>query len=255
MTGLPAVKEFSMAGILAAVEEDIEGHVNIIAEILGRNRFVLADEYGAQLPPQGEIMGEETIIEEIEEAEIGDNVIILHEDSSLVDGSASGSDAYGFLERLQANRPARMTSDSIIPRPIRNAPLVIRTTSSPATVQPVGRAFRELSRRPPSLLMAGRGLSRPVVSGTWLCAEADGMSSGQIPPVSETGGSTLYAADDDAGIREVLTSQEQTRLVVAARPGQSMFGGAFAWFSTRPPQRLDQSNLDAQTRLRFLLNH
>lgn len=53
---LPAVDDFSFFGILRAVDPEIRGAIDAIAEICARSRLSLADEYDAHLPPQGEIM-------------------------------------------------------------------------------------------------------------------------------------------------------------------------------------------------------
>ncbi|KAF1809701.1 hypothetical protein P152DRAFT_461377 [Eremomyces bilateralis CBS 781.70] len=57
---LPSIDAFSFAGILRAVEPDIRDHIDSIAEICARSRLSLADEYGAHLPPQGEILPDQS---------------------------------------------------------------------------------------------------------------------------------------------------------------------------------------------------
>jgi hypothetical protein len=54
-TPLPPVEAFSFDGILRAVEPDIQDAIDGIAEIYARSRLSLADEYGAHMPPLGEI--------------------------------------------------------------------------------------------------------------------------------------------------------------------------------------------------------
>ncbi|KAF2198537.1 hypothetical protein GQ43DRAFT_343934, partial [Delitschia confertaspora ATCC 74209] len=53
---LPSVEEFSFSAILRAVDPEIRGAIDAIAEICARSRLSLADEYDAHLPPQGEIV-------------------------------------------------------------------------------------------------------------------------------------------------------------------------------------------------------
>lgn len=55
-TRLPPVDEFSFENILRAVDSEINGTIDAIAEICARSRLSLADEYSAHLPPQGEIL-------------------------------------------------------------------------------------------------------------------------------------------------------------------------------------------------------
>jgi hypothetical protein len=52
---LPSVDAFSFDGILRAIEPDINEAIDGIAEIYARSKLSLADEYGAHLPPLGEI--------------------------------------------------------------------------------------------------------------------------------------------------------------------------------------------------------
>lgn len=267
-TGLPTVKEFSIAGILAAIHEDIEGDVNTISEILGRHRFAPADEYDAQMPPQGEIVGEESLVvdDEAVPSHVGDNVMILNEDASLVEGSNSGSAAYGLLERLQAHpRPARMTSDApIVTRPARAdavSPAPARTLSSPAVLQPESQSASAAAntrqhrpvrrhRRPRSSLPA-RGPSEPVVSETWLSAEANGVSSGMVPTVSEAGRHYPLYTHEDTDLFETTAfdrdrTQHSHRLLQWTVPTFSTFT---SWFSGRRPN----SDQGAEARLRRLL--
>ncbi|OCK76383.1 hypothetical protein K432DRAFT_385476 [Lepidopterella palustris CBS 459.81] len=53
---LPAVSDFTFAGILRAVDPEIRDAIDAIAEICARSRLSLADEYDAHLPPQGEFV-------------------------------------------------------------------------------------------------------------------------------------------------------------------------------------------------------
>ncbi len=108
---LPPVSDFTIDGILSAIQPDIEGTLDAIAEIMGRSRLSLANEYDSHLPPQGEIREASSSNEQL----AADNVIIVPEDASLVDGSHAGSAAYGLLERLRASTRTRRT-DFMVPR-------------------------------------------------------------------------------------------------------------------------------------------
>ncbi|KAI4213109.1 MAG: hypothetical protein LQ351_004263 [Letrouitia transgressa] len=52
---LPALENFSFQDILASIDPDIRGSIDTIAEICGRSKMSLADEYGSHLPPQGDL--------------------------------------------------------------------------------------------------------------------------------------------------------------------------------------------------------
>jgi len=55
-TDLPAVEGFSFQSILQAIEQEARGDVDAIAEICGRSKMSLANEYDAHMPPQGELL-------------------------------------------------------------------------------------------------------------------------------------------------------------------------------------------------------
>ncbi|MCJ1369824.1 hypothetical protein MMC20_001036 [Loxospora ochrophaea] len=52
---LPPLSAFSFQDILASVDPEIRGAIDNIAEICGRSKMSLANEYGSHLPPQGEL--------------------------------------------------------------------------------------------------------------------------------------------------------------------------------------------------------
>lgn len=245
-TSLPALEEFSIQGILSAIDEDIEGDLAVISEVLGRSRFVLADQYESQMAPLGEIrgVGIDVIGEEEEVPRTADDVMILREDASLVDGSNSGSAAYGLLERLQAvprmtgDGVDRIFSDEVASTAVHNAqhvenspaPLIVTETREPTATRPDGPA-------------------RAVVSETYLSAEADGVSSGMVPIVSEAGRHyPLYTHGDTDLFNTAILRESPTP---ARRGGYvSGFDGITNWLS----RRTSGAELDAEARLRGLLN-
>jgi len=264
-SGLPAKEEFSIQGILDAIHEDIEGDLNTIAEILGRSRFVLADQHEAQMPPQGEIVlgleqGDEDTQANVERHD-NDNVMILNEDASLVEGSNSGSAAYGLLERLQTvPRTVRMNSDAaVLTTPARpDVFSAVRTHSSPPDIQPepaspsVSTMPVSADLRDHSTRLSDRGPARAVVSEMYLSAEADGVHSGIVPTVSESGRQYPLYTHDDTDFFEGPVSPRR-------RPTSRWRFGSWAaadypaiasWFSRG--QRVDDE--DAESRLRELLD-
>lgn len=52
---LPLLENFSFQDILASIDSDVKESIDAIAEICGRSRMSLADQYGSHLPPQGEL--------------------------------------------------------------------------------------------------------------------------------------------------------------------------------------------------------
>jgi len=53
---LPSAEVFSFENILQAIEHEAQEDVDAIAEICGRSKMSLANEYDAHMPPQGELM-------------------------------------------------------------------------------------------------------------------------------------------------------------------------------------------------------
>ncbi len=214
---LPPVSAFSIQGILEAIQEDIEGDVDAIAEILGRSRLVLADQHDSHMPPQGIIRDTVRPLQAVEEASssnerlAADNIIILGEDASLVDGSHTGSAAYGLLERLQA-MPRIQRQQSEMPQATLHTttPLLLpRTASSPAvlvehTIDFVLAERRRRSTRASRSLLNTSNLSptsppttHAVVSEVYLSAGANGRTATNPPVVSEAGRHyPLYSYDE-----------------------------------------------------------
>ncbi|KAJ9244002.1 hypothetical protein C8Q69DRAFT_143076 [Paecilomyces variotii] len=105
---LPSVQDFSIEGILSAIEPDIRSTLDSIAEICGRSKLSLANEYGSHIAPLGEIRAQPGGLVTVEEASSSserladDNVVIVDDDTSFLDGRNNYSHpAYGFLENLR----------------------------------------------------------------------------------------------------------------------------------------------------------
>ncbi|PGH04225.1 hypothetical protein GX51_03570 [Blastomyces parvus] len=108
---LPSVQDFGIDGILRAIEPDIQSTLDAIAEICGRSKLSLANEYGSHRPPLGEIRASNRSIDHgllpVEEASssnerlVDQNVVILGEDTSTVDGHSRFASTY----RSFANAP------------------------------------------------------------------------------------------------------------------------------------------------------
>ena len=163
---LPPVSDFAIDGILSAIQPDIEGTIDAIAEIMGRSRLSLANEYDSHMPPQGEIRANSrSALLPVEEASLSneqlaaDNVIIVPEDASLIDGSHGGSAAYGLLERLRVSPRARRI-DLMAPR----------TLSSPAVLEEVEEPRSPTNR---TLLNTGARAIEPTISATYVSAGAN----------------------------------------------------------------------------------
>lgn len=270
-TQLPALEEFSIQGILSAVEEDIETDLAVISEVLGRSRFVLADQYESQMAPLGEIRGDDMLGEE-ENFRSVDDVLIVREDASLVDGSNSGSAAYGLLERLQA-----------VPRTANNLGVgaerpLMDESSSPrqeiAQLEPAIPAFVPsttlVETRDPTTTRPN-GPAQAVVSATYLSAEADGIGSALGPVMSESGRPYPMNTHDDNDAPEDTASPRETLIPPRRQSFVPGFDGIASWLSRGTRGGANGSGAgsgggggcggagdaganDAETRLRGLLN-
>jgi len=277
---LPPVSDFSIEGIMAAIEPEIEGTIDAIAEIMGRSRLTLANEYESHMPPQGEIRAtSHPPLLPVEEASssnerlAADDVIIVPEDASVVGGSHAGSAAYGLLERLRAApRPRRQRSDTPASWAAGPSNPPVRTFSSPAVLSDQVPPLPPIVPEPPpqpirtsrTLLRTSGGInpsSRPsrttsaVVSETYLNAGANGRQASDPPIVSESGRNfPLYSYDESdlfehpsptvPRLRSFRARMQSLRLV-------SEIQGLASWLRRHGGA---DHNDDAQTRLRGILN-
>lgn len=53
-SALPSIESFSFQDILASIDPEVHGSIDRIAEICGRSKMSLADEYSSHLPPQAD---------------------------------------------------------------------------------------------------------------------------------------------------------------------------------------------------------
>jgi hypothetical protein len=87
----PSDKDFSIESILQAIEPDIRGTLESIAEICGRSKLSLANEYGSHIAPLGEICAPPGGLGPVEEASpseeqrSADNVVVQDEDINIAD--------------------------------------------------------------------------------------------------------------------------------------------------------------------------
>lgn len=96
---LPSDKDFSIESILQSIEPDIRGTLDSIAEICGRSKLSLANEYGSHIAPLGEICAPPGGLGPVEEASPSeeqrstDNVVVQDEDLHIAD---AGQDMHPF---------------------------------------------------------------------------------------------------------------------------------------------------------------
>ena len=265
LNNIPAPEELSIQGILSAIYEDIEVDLNTISEVLGRSRFMLADQYESQMPPLGEIVMQTTALEGIEEngAHV-DDVLILNEDASLQEGSNSGSATYRMMERLQTvPHPVRTSSEAAVMQRVPDRDVqMMRTHSSPAVVpqavpEPV-QSQLVFERTFPSLGSRVRqGPSSPIVSETLFSAGANnGPFSDLTSDTHDVWPRTSPNNDSNDYIdHPIVPSPVPNPSAVIPDRGTDewsmpLLSNFASWLSIRP-NSIDGS---AEARLRYILN-
>ncbi|KAF3396350.1 hypothetical protein F1880_006987 [Penicillium rolfsii] len=107
---LPSDKDFSIDSILQAIDPDIRGTLDSIAEICGRSKLSLANEYGSHIAPLGEIRaptgGGLVPVEEAsssDERRADDGFVIFDEDPGMMDTGRNMHpfSFYRYLENLR----------------------------------------------------------------------------------------------------------------------------------------------------------
>jgi hypothetical protein len=125
LPSLPPVSEFAFSHVLLTVESEIQDPIEAISSICARSRYSLADEYGAHLPPQGEIRGGSSSSSYssnlgrhglfIRTTALADSALsVVQEASSSSAASDSGTmrSAYGSLRNVLSRKDTELTSRS-----------------------------------------------------------------------------------------------------------------------------------------------
>jgi hypothetical protein len=246
---LPSISDFTIDGILSAIQPEIEGTIDAIAEIMGRSRLSLANEYDSHMPPQGEIRANSRpALLPVEEASASneqlaaDNVIIVPEDASLIEGSHAGSAAYGLLERLRVS-----------PRTRPRDTMPHRALSSPAILEDFEEPRSPTTPR--MLLHNGAGITPPTVSETYLSAGANDRLASSPILVTESDPPLYY---DDSNLLEDLSepqSPDQVQSIQTRMQNLSLISdlrGLATWLH-RERRGNPKGQEDAETRLRVIL--
>ncbi|OGM40545.1 hypothetical protein ABOM_010782 [Aspergillus bombycis] len=105
---LPSDEDFSIDGILRAIEPNIRHTLDSIGEICGRSKLSLANEYGSHIAPLGEIRAPPGGLMPVDEAsseherQATDNVVIYDDDHSVMDGRDHPSSMqFGLMENAR----------------------------------------------------------------------------------------------------------------------------------------------------------
>ncbi|OQE35525.1 hypothetical protein PENCOP_c013G05424 [Penicillium coprophilum] len=106
----PSDKDFSIESILQAIEPDIRGTLDSIADICGRSKLSLSNEYGSHIAPLGEICAPSSATGPVEQARPGEerraddsNALVVGEEASPVD-QARDDHPFSFHRYLETLR-------------------------------------------------------------------------------------------------------------------------------------------------------
>lgn len=159
----PTDKDFSIENILLAIEPDVRGTLDSIAEICGRSKLSLSNEYGSHIAPLGEIRappGGLVPVEEVsssEERRADESVVIFDDDPNLVDagGDLHPFSFYRYMETLQQAASGQGRNGAADPGPSTH-PNAAHAT--PHIDLPDPPATREIASKPKN---SGRELLAP----------------------------------------------------------------------------------------------
>ncbi|EEH21847.1 hypothetical protein PABG_04063 [Paracoccidioides brasiliensis Pb03] len=279
---LPSVQDFSIDGILRAIEPDIQSTLDAIAEICGRSKLSLANEYGSHRPPLGEIRASGRSADPgllpVEEASssserlVDQNIVILGDDTSTFGERNPFLSTYHLLVNAHEDTGALPYGSTMLPNwspdpssqqtviPPRNSSCETGTQSLLLTSE--GRHPRHSF----DWALLGRGTehrrqhhhsisTQPVVSEVHLDAQADGtylMDTSWESYHRETSGET-----DDYSRNPAMDDSLLLRIRAERLSSLSDLQGLLSWFRN-VGHRLDRAgdsvpSQTAEMRLRDVL--
>lgn len=119
---LPSDEEFSIDGILRAIEPNIQTTLNSIAEIYGRSKLSLANEYSSHIAPLGEIRAPPGYLLPVDEAssdqerqqadDYGDDGVVIYNDEQDYQNPFS---YYGDIDNIRQAGVQGLRRPSMVP--------------------------------------------------------------------------------------------------------------------------------------------
>ncbi|KAL8931659.1 MAG: hypothetical protein Q9211_006811 [Gyalolechia sp. 1 TL-2023] len=125
-SALPPLESFSFQDILASIDPEIQGSIDKIAEIYGRSRMSLADEYSSHLPPQGDFPMPR-LQDHIDQAHVS-RLEPVEEASSTHEDPTQGS----RLARTRAARLSLIGNPASGPGDLSSNPVISTSTVAPS---------------------------------------------------------------------------------------------------------------------------
>jgi hypothetical protein len=170
----PTDKDFSIESILQAIEPDIRGTLDAIAEICGRSKLSLSNEYGSHIAPLGEICAPSGALGPVEEDGPNEERRADENNAVIVDDEASPIDPardmhpfsfHRYLENLRQTASMQGQNDTSGPT-TQGQP-----TLSPGMESQAGTVLAIAPETIPSTPFTREFASRPKHSGRDLLAK------------------------------------------------------------------------------------
>ncbi|KAF7596605.1 hypothetical protein BBP40_001006 [Aspergillus hancockii] len=275
---LPSDEDFSIDGILRAIEPNIRRTLDSIGEICGRSKLSLANEYGSHIAPLGEIRAPSGGLMPVDEAsseherQANDDVVIYDDEHSVMDGrNHLPFMNFAYTENARQSTTARSAGlQSILPfsggdessvqvQPDNSRSMGFSTTVDSASALGPLPTTREVASRPKSccrFLLAKNIESSTddrreviqtpaVVSEVLLDAQAEGRPLELEPQVTQHCPHFGNNLDPDGG-------QRRWRFSATSK---SVLTEVFGWikYAIRDGADLGQNEQTAETRLRAML--
>lgn len=186
---LPTDKDFSIENILQAIEPDVRVTLDSIAEICGRSKLSLANEYDSHIAPLGEIRAPPGGLVPVEEASPSDErcadegVVVFDDDQGLMDAGRNlhPFSFYRYLENLRQAASAlerNGASGSRVPaQPNAARSDVVNAHLDASSEMDVGSlpATREFSSKP-------KNSGRDLLAKTVVSSQIDHQSQAIVTP-------------------------------------------------------------------------
>ncbi|KAE8412145.1 hypothetical protein BDV36DRAFT_305071 [Aspergillus pseudocaelatus] len=275
---LPLDEDFSIDGILRAIEPNIRHTLDSIGEICGRSKLSLANEYGSHIAPLGEIRAPPGGLMPVDEAsseherQANDNVVIYDDDHSVMDGRNHPSPMpFGLMDNARQSRASRNAGFESMPpfygvevssvqvHPDTPRSMGFSTILDSASALGPLPTTREIASRPRScgrvLLATNAELSiddrrrliqtPALVSEVLLDAQADGRLLGTEP----------HAIQSQPFFGSNLDSDIARRSWVLSAVGLDVLSDVFGWlkYAVRDGSNSSQTLPTAEMRLRAML--
>ncbi|CRG87348.1 hypothetical protein PISL3812_04365 [Talaromyces islandicus] len=263
---MPSVDEFNIEAILQAIEPDIRSTLDSIAEICGRSKLSLANEYGSHIAPFGEMHPPLGGLVTVEEASVSserlansedNNIVIVDDDHDnygstmgLLDNLRTTAFATGYRQLAQrpnedlVNREQSHVQDIVAGEGSPTEVPVVRMEASSETSKPVGKALLASTSGSSTTAKQSTITSPAMLSETLLDAQGNRSSWPSVPPDTPQGSPTLRTTSFSTNRQGCFQNQ-----LVDRKSFVREVQGWLDWLKTiAQRERYNQQSFEPQTR-------